>query len=287
MKLTADIPPIQRLLAGRRHVLAVDEHGKIWTWANWAEIGRLRVPWLNSRLWRIVDLTAGWDVSAVLTEFTKKDNNNNRGRQAVRVWWQRFLAPSLRTVDTLGAPGPDRVSGSNACFHFTPSQVVTLPELPPAETDDDNEQQRIVKLAAGEEFLIALTESGRIYKMDLSFPPVVHQPGQPAEDEPSVDDGTIPPRRFADFEALFQSGRRNWEYMENFSSNFDTQDKIHHISASFRTFFAIGNGKVLQGNREMTGFSEPIIMPSLQNKGVIRYAANPTYLMVGSGGRTD
>ena len=269
MKLGADIPPITRLLAGRRHVLAVAESGEIWTWANWAEVGRLRDSWVWPRTWKLVDLTAGWDVSACLMEM--KANNTFKGRQVIRVWWQRFMAPSLRTVDTLGAPGPDRVPGRNGCYFFSPSQVVTLPDLPVIDTDSGPETQKIVKIAAGEEFLIILTEQGRVFKMDLSFPPPLPaEDGQGGvEEDPPTDDGTLGPRRFAEFEAMFINGRRTWEYMDKFSTELGSA-KINHISASFRTFFAIGEGRVLQGQREMSEHSEPIIMPSLQKRGVIR-----------------
>lgn len=251
-------------------MLAVDERGGIWTWANWAEVGRLSASWLHSKSWRVADLAAGWDLSAVLTEMIGE--NRYKGVQRIQVWWQRFLAPTLRTVDTLGAPGPDRMHGKNGCYYFTPSQVITLPDLPPPASSQHDEQKhdRVSKLAAGEEFLIVLTEQGRVYKMDLSCP-ALPPDAQEGDNEPLIDDGTIGTRRFAGLEAMFASGRREWEFLPNFSTELGTTNRINHISASFRSFFTIGKGKVLQGQREFTSASQPVAMPALQDRGVIRY----------------
>lgn len=188
----------------------------------------------------------------------------------MRIWWQIFLSPRVAT-STSQRPGVLALDGMPRCYTFRP-QALRLPDLPDGE--------RIVKIAAGDNFVVALTTSGKVYKIDV-FPPPRLPPGIAEEDEeeeernPNDDeDESLESRRFEALVHLCNSGRRVWEYLPNFSETHEAQEgsakRLTYISASFRTFFAIGPGVVLQGHADTTAESSPIIRPELQNRDIIR-----------------
>lgn len=297
-ELAPNIPPITRMLSGRLHALALDERGRLWTWANWAEAALVSSSWLDYSQHRIVDIAAGWTFSAVLLEDRKTK------RRSTHVWWQRFLSPTLQN-STRGHAAPDQVpdarpvEGNQGCFHFDPLQAIALPDLP-----NISEGDRIQKLAAGESFLIALTSQGKVYKLDLSAPQLPLWAGNqsavgvgallPALDpeEDDTEDGRMLNRSFSELERQIMIGQKAWMYLEKFSefqdNNVDSEKRateeqedryensgpskkrISFVSANFRTFFCIGDGAVLQGHQDVTEETDPLVKPELQNRGVIR-----------------
>lgn len=305
-ELAAQIPPIKRMLSGRLHVLALDDHNRLWTWANWAEAGLVSSSWLDYATHRVMDIAAGWTYSAVLLEDRKTKH------RTVHAWWQRFLSPTLlrstrrhTTAQNQNLAGePEAIPDHHGCFNFDPLQSLKVPELPKL-----NDDEYIEKLAAGECFLIALSNKGKVYKLDLSPPqmplwggaaPVQGHlqdllPPQDQEDEEDLEDGRMQNRAFAELERQILTGMRTWQYMKKFSesrywtshhnshvptSQTDTSNKkdaqdrrdIRFISANFRTFFCIGAGAVLQGQHDATEETEPTLKEELQNRGVIRWA---------------
>ena len=243
----------------------MDESGKLWTWANWAEAGLLTSEWLNQPGLRMKDMAAGWHFSAVLT--TREDSDV----QHVWVWYERFLSPSLQGWSS----GTMIVEGRQACFTWEP-QSLRLPDLTPAgdtvmelNPSQRDLSERIESIAAGDDFIVALTNLGRMYRINVMPPP--RHPLQQLEDqgapEEQYDNGRLTSRQLAELENLFASGRRVWEHFPLFSH---PEKRINFISANFLNFFAIGDGVVLQGHKDMTPLSQPLIRPELQDKGVIR-----------------
>lgn len=247
------IPPINRLLSGRLHILAQDDDGRLWTWANWAEAGLispssfdddrdatslLSSSWLDYSKHRIVDFAAGWSCSVALLEDRRTKHRN------VYAWWQRFLSPTLYESQaaalTQDQPTNTRpLNNQPGCYSFSPQQVIQLPDLP---SEDSSSDEYIDKLAAGDNFVIALSNLGKVYKLNLAKPTV--QPGfgagattpahlqglvpdQIAADDEEPDDGRMQRRSFAELERLLAIGARQWEYLKHFSEG-PLLEKDHH-----------------------------------------------------------
>jgi SCF-associated factor 1 len=310
-ELEAQIPSITRMLSGRLHVLAMDDNGRLWTWAQWAEAGLISSSWLDYSKFRIADFAAGWTFSATLLE------NRQTKRRSAHVWWQRFLSPTLQRstrppTEQARFNMPESVESRHGCFHFDPQQALKLPDLGTADSEE-----HIEKLAAGEGYIIALSNTGKVFKLDLGQPilplyggmavqphlqGLVPQQQLDEDDDDDSEDGRMPRRSFAELERQLATGQRRWEYLEKFSESRYWQAegdavaaspgeitssnpipdqvadktesksrKIRFISANFRTFFCIGDGAVLQGSSEAHEDTAPIMKQELQNRGVIRW----------------
>ncbi|KAK9898276.1 RCC1/BLIP-II [Cystobasidium minutum MCA 4210] len=303
-ELKPQIPPIKRMLSGRLHVLALDDHNRLWTWANWAEAGLITSSWLDYTKDKVLDIAAGWTFSAVLLEDRKTK------QRAAYAWWQRFLSPSLQRSTRRstaqgnqgGRPDPEPIEGRHGCFNFDPLQAIKLPDLPASKDGEE----RIDKIAAGECFLIALSNTGKVYKLDLGPPQLpLWGGGGPApaqahlqglippqnEEEEDLEDGRMLNRTFSELERQLLTGVRTWQYLPKFSEHKYWQGqkeeghtlsdkkepastapakKVRFISANFRTFFCMGDGAVLQGQQDASEDTEPTIKAELQDRGVIR-----------------
>ena len=264
IRLAPYLPPIRRILSGRSYVLAMDESGYLWTWANWGRAGLITGDWLTHTDIKVKDMAAGWHFSAVLIV------NKKTSVQEVWVWYQRFLPSEEDTVSAL-----TEIPGRENCYEFEP-QCVRLPDLtavsafenPAAEDRDPSEH--IEKLAAGDNFLVALSNSGKVYRiavLPLQRGPRQRNDEEDQQDEVHHNDGRLRPRQMAEIENLIASRRLVWDFLPYFSH---PEKRLYHISANFETFFAIGDGVVLQGRNDMTNQAEPVIRPELQNRGVIR-----------------
>lgn len=282
--LQADMPQIRRMLSGRNQVVAQDEGGSLWTWANWAEVARIDSPWLTDRRSRLVDFAVGWDFSCALVETPEAGNLKGQGVvQEIWVWWQRFLSPSLMGAafyDTQPRELPDYTK----CYSFIP-QAVRLPGPPSSALrqgdGSSSEYERFIKIVAGDHFLIGLTDLQRVYKLDLTIPPRrrVATTTASVEVEDNPEDGRLSTNRLLDMEEAIRSGRVAWTYLPKFSEHANRENlqkgieqatSVHFISASFKAFFAIGNGTVLEGSADTAPEDEPIIRPELQQRNVVR-----------------
>jgi hypothetical protein len=144
----------------------------------------------------------------------------------VYVWWQ----PSQATViDAAVAAGEaDLASPSTEGIVF-PLQLDTL-RLPSLPSSSEHPNDKVDVVAAGDNFLIALTTSSQLYYLDLSPVP----PPQGVRDDRDDDSG----RSRASVERLaatFLAGRRGWKPMSRFH---DGGKAVTHVSAHFKSFAA-------------------------------------------------
>lgn len=136
--------------------------------------------------------------------------------------------------------------------------------------------------AAGEDFLICLTEVGKVYKLNLSIPTQAHHHSSiQTSDRESI-------------RASFLDQSRTWELLPNFSEpdQLDkylskalanhvpdprVRPKITHISAQYRSFVSYSvsteghqGSLVFMGRHDSGPTDEPEVIPGLQKRGVIQ-----------------
>ncbi|KAL7408952.1 regulator of chromosome condensation 1/beta-lactamase-inhibitor protein II [Mrakia frigida] len=239
---------------GRRHVLMLDEHGVVWELTAWGKAIKYdRGARLVGTTDAIIQVSAGWSHSSSLSSSGQ-----------IEIWWTDFRQPF-----TSALPPPPASPKPNAI----PVQINTST---PDEAnffvlDPIPSEEKIVKIASGSSFLVALTESGKVWTAWV---------GGRVEDIGEMVRG---------------SSRKVWEEHPKFSlpppsstSSSSSNSKITHISAHFETFFAYAPGSssddfatsvVLKGKQDQlrseesdaTG-AEPEVIPELQGKGVIKVA---------------
>lgn len=317
--LRAEIPPMQRMVCGRSHVVALDSQGNVWTWANWAEAAQLSAEWLglhseSTARSIIADIAAGWNLSAVLMTASPggigrsggAGRSQARHREDVYIWFRQFASPSL--LSYIGHPtNATPIAGRRACFTWQP-QALCLPPIPIAVSDEgiktaslsSEQYPTISKISAGDNFVLALTNTGDVYKIDVTPPmrrPAAFDDPDAGPDAEGRDDGSPSVRQLADLEDLFLTGRRTWRHLPTFSQYSSREQElgelrgtgrdatptgynsskekqrpaaITHISSNFQTFFCIGPGVVLQGNKDADETTLPLKKPELQNADVIR-----------------
>ena len=196
----------------------------------------------------VVAVEAGWQHSGVLT-----------ASGAVWIWWEFGSAPLARLAKDAGEGDLTDVSTQGVTFNLQ-TDCTRLPDLPtprrsansrakPAEPAD-----KITSIASGVNFMIALTNSSKLYYLDISpvdIPnqPLTHHAGEDAEDSP--DRGRASRARL---EAAFVSGERSWQLMSRFcdmeqvrtlpvwqtegKSKPALETRITAISAHFHSFVA-------------------------------------------------
>jgi len=112
-------------------------------------------------------------------------------------------AASQRDTEFDNAPDEDmkgmEVDGVIKCYTWTLEGIepLRLPELP--HLDSEATHPRLVKIAAGDQFIIGLTDGGHVLKLDLTD---INQPNAIKE-----------------LGSLFQKRLRGWEYVSRFILN--------------------------------------------------------------------
>jgi SCF-associated factor 1 len=252
--------PVKALSCGRAHGVALTAQQDILEWHNWSlAVKHERLIQLASpnATW-IAQLEAGWDCTAVLLH--SKDEGSVKRSEVV--WWYTQSVNS----DRLAQDGPD---GENTTWLGVQRSV--LPPLPDvsdevaAELDemDHKNHSLILRLAAGESWIVALTASGLLYRVEL-------RPEHPNQrQEWILLDNFCLPSKIAQLD-YFANGLGTSKGLIN--SNL----RITHINAQFRNFAAYTpsssteGGIVLLGNSDSGEGSQPIIKPELQGAGVIK-----------------
>ncbi|KAM0747268.1 RCC1/BLIP-II [Meredithblackwellia eburnea MCA 4105] len=305
---------VVQLEAGRKHVLVRNNAGEVWEYRSFGRA--YKVSDANSLFSPKVDpvtsISAGWTSSAILT----------RSNQ-IFIWWEPAPAPLARLAAEAGEGDLQDPSKEGVCFEAE-MNMVQLPEIPgigsaaaatkkssrarpsfqPDRDDDANAQdEHIASIATGASFLIALTNFGRLFHLDISPVPLAHQPlahqgSTLPDDSPERSRDSV-----ARLVAAYANGERRWREMrgfgemklvgraegwdkviENGGRKPERQTRITSISAHFRNFVAYsvsadsstGDSIVLMGDETWNDSSDdetlPTVVPELQGKGVIKIA---------------
>ena len=173
---------------GRKHTIALDIDGHLWLIANWAQPVRIRTSQLSSDADDangIRQIEAGWDSVAVLTRVGD-----------VVVFWpfegalgeiirERREDRSAANVGTVADGVVHNVPWDLDLIAQNEEQLVTLPDIPhdlpdllnedddharrdKYETDGDaSSRVKLVKIAAGADFIVGLTNRGHVLQLDL------------------------------------------------------------------------------------------------------------------------
>ncbi|KAL5537136.1 hypothetical protein ACEPAF_959 [Sanghuangporus sanghuang] len=247
---------IRTLSCGRKHSMALDAKGHIWTFISWGRPYRLVTPALDctSSDSTPVQAECGWSYNVALT-----------ASGDVYIWWPFSVSVLQQFGATMGQMDAD---GDKRAFATT-ENTIPLPEL--SKTDQTPPSQRnegettIVKIAGMDGFLIALTNRGHVLKFGgLS-------------NEVSVQ-------------------HARWEYLPNFSETGKIRAHpvlaggerregglsdslvpsgdviITHITAHFTRFIAYTDEDtsiILRGDTDTTVESEAEVIPELQYKSII------------------
>ncbi|KAG8728735.1 hypothetical protein FRC12_021544 [Ceratobasidium sp. 428] len=265
---------IKALSVGRRHAVLLDALNNPWIVRSWGRPAQLVAPALDNERpeTSVVQVAAGWDVCAFLTQagevsvvfpFHGAFDEIVQGREAPEGGEQQ---------EVLAQGGQVNVQHWDVQHNPTrlPALPTGLPTLHPP-TDADAAQDippKLIKIAAGEHFVIGLTDGGHVLKLDL-----------PTSNE-------------AELQQIVSRGNLQWNYLPRFcdvthvrnepgfrqdQGHEDSQRALEdltvtHISAQFRTFVVYsttGSSVVLLGKADTTRQDAPKIVPELQNRNVI------------------
>lgn len=154
---------------GRSFATALDRRGNVWTFIAWGIPYRYAIPVLYES--RIVDIECGWDSACALTESGE-----------VYFWrpqdgelWDRHSQKSREFAASEGGVRVMPEGGVIKCrvWEVTDVEAIILPPIPsnlPSLKDGGKSGVgvKLIKLAAGLEFLIGLTNGGHVLGMDIS-----------------------------------------------------------------------------------------------------------------------
>ncbi|GAA99187.1 uncharacterized protein L969DRAFT_102561 [Mixia osmundae IAM 14324] len=275
--LNVDLPPVKMIQCGRKHAVALDNSGHVYEWYAWGRI--LRIGQARSQAgtatMKARAISAGWHFSAAILASGE-----------IAIWWRiSNTAQEMEALARRGLPTVDTIVERDMTTVLAPSLASAFRATSPSLAEADI---TVSKLAAGNGFLIALSQSGKVYRLDVGLPVLQEEA---AADEQARGSSDVSEQWLVD---QFRVGNRRWEYLPAFSeANYirthdcfsdDKVDKptemtrITHIEAHNNTFFAYAapdesdqsSSIVLQGSHETRPDSLPTIVPELQHKGIIR-----------------
>lgn len=289
---------VTSLSCGRKHALALTSDGQILEWRAWGSVrlieddagfdaarrAEAQAPANfggQSRLaGGIAQTEAGWDFSSVLVHRPDTDGLQSE----VYVWYKEWST----NIDQQ-SEGPQLPRTST-----TSLRLPSLPEAPTnvfdgAATAQDQDASTpvdphrfIIRIAAGENFVVALTASGLVYKLNI---PQLYTLASTQQRQ------------------VFSGKQAQWTLLEQFclpsrigeqpdfqsSAGRVTPDtRITHVTAHFRHFVAYSvpptsgpstststttngsGGIVLLGTNDSVQSSAPQVIPDLQGRGVIK-----------------
>ncbi|GAA6062144.1 hypothetical protein JCM10212_003179 [Sporobolomyces blumeae] len=275
---------IAQVEAGRSHVVMLGQDGKVHEMRSFGRVVEIRDEnqrWGTSASTdrrdgaKVVSVQAGWDYSAILTEDGE-----------AFVWWQP--APAAMDRNAAQAGEDSLVSPSTEGVAF-PLDIDTT-RLPPLPSDSD----KTSILACGDNFVIALTDSSRLYFLDLSAVPDPQHPHAPQGARGDPEDSPARSRASrARLENEFVTRRRTWRVMSRFcemdqveklpafdDGKISSDTRITHVTAHFNSFAAYSvpasadpsGSLVLLGSADWHEQAQPVVVPELQGIGVIKIA---------------
>ncbi|OAV99782.1 hypothetical protein, variant 2 [Puccinia triticina 1-1 BBBD Race 1] len=282
-----NLPKFKAISCGRSHACGISDEGKIYEWHSWSRVAKFTsVPWEahSGETVEVAQICASWDFSALLSS------------DGVTYFWREpTILEIAQALDSQFDGLPEDRTLETVYDLDSKDRIIRCPDLPGNEHDKD----KITKIACGEDFIICLTTTGKIYKLDISripdnartAPQRVLRQLQDHSDEIAYRES---------MSQAFRTQERKWEYLPRFcepdrlrdglvealsspASTDHIKPKITHISAQYRTFVAYSvnsssehqqttrnNSFVFFGKKDATEDSKPEILPSLQNRGVIQ-----------------
>jgi len=282
-----NLPRFKAISCGRSHACGISDDGHIYEWHSWCRVAKfLSVPWESHSGGeeRVAQICASWDFSALLSS-----------DGVIYFWREPTILEIAQALDSQFDGLPEDRTMDTVYDLDSKDRILRCPDLPGTEHDED----KIIKIACGEEFILCLTTAGKLYKLNISRVPVTERAGQQRilrqlqdhDEELSYREGIA---------QAFRTKERKWEYLPMFcepdklreglaealplsNSSDPVHPKITHISAQYRTFVAYSvestsehqqiakkNSFVFFGKKETTEQDKPEILPNLQNRGVIQ-----------------
>ncbi|EPQ27034.1 uncharacterized protein PFL1_05318 [Pseudozyma flocculosa PF-1] len=273
LDLPADVV-VKQLSCGRSHAVALTDKGDVLEWRAWGTVwkhdGLLPLATATSSA-RVAQLEAGWDFTVVLVETSSsddaRDGSHGAARTDIYLWHSDLSDDRYRQTyfaeleeSPFSRAWPERPNSDDSPARIQ-SPALKLPALPwPGDQTAEGLTQstsphRTVRIAAGENFVLALTESGLVYKLDVP-------PRHPSGTDRRRPDGSLRSHAEAQRLALARhlsgdadagdEGQRCWKLLPHFcvpdrlralsglqgvvEGKSDAQLRISHISAHFRTF---------------------------------------------------
>ncbi|CAE6451761.1 unnamed protein product [Rhizoctonia solani] len=253
---------IKSLSVGRRHAILFDGGCNIYILLQWGHPIRLDTPTLSGDRPEstVVQVEAGWDVCTFLTEAGDVF--------AIFPFHSPFSETvTERTTQSVVTPQGGEVPCVCVDVQHHPTRLPSIPDdLPTLHPDPlkSSVPPRLIQIAAGDKFVVGLTDGGHVLKLDL----------------PTYD--------ASELSRIIARGDLRWDYLPKFCDvahvrnepGFRPQGqeqtpledlKVTHISAQFLTFVVystVGSSVVLLGDVHNNPRS-PKIIPELQNRGVI------------------
>lgn len=310
-RLLDGLGEIEALTGGRCHAVALTKEGKVVEWRSWGSLmlheSLLTATGSAQRGSEggkgIKQLEAGWSFTSIL---------NDAGE--VWVWYSDWSEDAFQQQYYGGNPQAAMMYADPPGFgdqklfpvSIAPLQLPPLPTSPSASMGaqqaevEGEEGEKIIQIAAGEDFIIALTSHGHLYRSDLHLPPanfreeaeLMNRVQEARRDLDHRDVGALVHRFLMQ---RFLQTRASWERLELFEAPQGLEGfnkdwvkegrvgKISHISAHFRRFVAFlpifpasweDQGEeggedtlVLLGKPDT---SQPELITELQARGVIK-----------------
>ncbi|KAN0063691.1 hypothetical protein ACQY0O_003741 [Thecaphora frezii] len=306
---------IKQLSCGRSHAAALTERGDVLEWRAWGTLWKhegLLPPRTNcgSPEPSILQLEAGWELTAILVDAQPASGDDTQDTQ-VYVWFphwteeryrQAYFAEEAESYSPRAWPevaDEARPAPIQSPAIRLPALRERRPSADEADTNDadagagDEQRQTLVRIAAGENFLLGLTQGGLVYRLDISC-------GLPDPADRQAPDGNQRSLAEAQRSTLLrrlERGEISWRLLPHFcrpellrqvaglkrivEGKGDEQLRISHVSAHFRTFVVYtsdgamaerghGGGIVLLGDSDAGPETVPTVIPRLQDAGVIK-----------------
>jgi len=156
---------------GRAHATALSSKNRVWVFTNWGAPCVLTTHLLSteSDFSTPLQTESGWTFSAVLT----------RGGDVYLFWptsgtfGELFQANNARLETANDTERPHERDGVVQCrpweINAAPIQAPTVPfGLPTLKGEKKRDNYKLVKIAAGDGFLIGLTDGGHVLRMNFS-----------------------------------------------------------------------------------------------------------------------
>ncbi|KAH9462243.1 hypothetical protein MJO28_002971 [Puccinia striiformis f. sp. tritici] len=288
-----NLPKFKAISAGRSHACGISDEGKIYEWHSWSRVAKfISAPWehqIGSEIdsdQEVTQICASWDFSALLS-----------ADGTVYFWREPTVLEIAQALDSQFNGANEDLTVDTVYDLDCKDRILRCPDLP----EVGEEKDQITKIACGEEFIICLTTTGKIYKLDISRIPDTEQAGRERILR-QLQDHNEELRYRESLTQAFRTRDRRWEYLPKFSEPDQLREalsealpssssntvhihpKITHISAQYRTFVAYSvdqnaspdqeiskkNSFVFFGKKHTTEIDGPEILPTLQNRGVIQ-----------------